>query len=105
MDDELRPGQMRVALKLDPDGDCTFPLAQSVWISNDEHNFYLRFFQIVPPIVTDANEPPVEVRARLAAGISVPAAFVPSLVRALTEAMQKYEQVTGHSLAGSGGAV
>jgi len=101
MDDELRPGQVRVALKLDPDGDCAFPLAQSVWITNDEHNLYLRFFQIVPPIVSDANEPPTEVRARLAAGVSVPAALMPGLVRALTEAMRKYVELTGHSLTGS----
>lgn len=104
MDDELRPGAVRVALKLDPDGDCDFPLAQSVWITHDEHNFYLRFFQIVPPIVTDAGVPPAEVRARLVAGLSVPAALLPNLVRALTQGMQNFEQLTGNCLTTAEGA-
>jgi hypothetical protein len=104
MEDELRPGQVRVALKLDPDSDCAFPLAQSLWINNDEQHFYLRFFQVVPPIVTDANEPPAEVRARLVAGVCVPAAILPNLVRALTDSLHKFEQLAGNSPAEPDGA-
>ena len=94
--EQIEKMQIPIVLELDKEG--TFPLSQHVWVTFDEHHLYVRFYQIVAPVILDGT-PPVSVPAKLVATVSWPAEGIPSLVRVFQETGHKYEEATGRPLA------
>ena len=87
---------IRVRLEFQPDEDVRFPLAQNVWINHDEGHFYLRFYQVVPPLAREGL--PDSIKAKLVATVAIPATAMPSLIRALTSNAHNYESLSGRQL-------
>jgi hypothetical protein len=96
MTDKLVDGTYKVPIEPEPDDNARFALAQNVWINHDANHFYLRFYQIVPPV--PSGTVPESVKGRLIATVAVPAAILPALVRALTDNGHHWEESTGNSL-------
>jgi hypothetical protein len=96
MVEEPVDGTLKVRIEPESDDDAHFALAQNVWINHDANHFYLRFYQIVPPLPSATL--PESVKGRLMATVAVPAAILPDLIQALTDNAHNWEKSTGKSL-------
>ncbi len=87
---------------LEPSENHAFPLARHMWINFDQEHFYVRFYQVVPPLVVDDQSIPTSIRAKLISAMAVPAAAFPAFAKAMQESIEKYESATGISLRKAG---
>jgi hypothetical protein len=71
-----------VRLDWESDDDFRFPLGTNLLINFDNEHFYIRFYQATPPAIL-SGELPDTVKAKLVAGIAIPA----SRMRGITEAL------------------
>ncbi len=102
MPEQSSADQIQVPIQFDPDEDALFALAHNLWISHDADHFYLRFYQVVPPMIADKDHMPSAIRGKLLASVALPASVMPSVIRALTENARRYEASMGVNLVWDG---
>ena len=98
MTEERQEKAVTLLITRESDESVQFPLAQNMWINHDANHFYIRFFQVVPPLVRKDGDIPESVKAKLVTTLAIPAARMPSIIRALTDNARNYERTTGVSL-------
>jgi hypothetical protein len=85
------PSQKIVKLEWEPDDDFQFPLGTNLLVNFDTEHFYIRFYQATPPAVLNG-ELPDSVKAKLVAGVAIPASRMRGIVEALGENYQRYTE-------------
>lgn len=75
---------MKARLEFESDTEFTFPLATNMVVNFDSEHFYIRFYQASPPTIFGDNMPE-SVKAKLIAGIAVPASRIDGIIKALQE--------------------
>lgn len=83
------PSHKIVKLEWESDQDFQFPLGTNLLVNFDNEHFYIRFYQAVPPAVLDG-ELPNSIKAKLVAGIAIPATRMRGITEALSENYQRY---------------
>jgi hypothetical protein len=76
-----------------PDNTIEFGLATQMIVNFDDDLFYVRFYRVTPPIVTDTL--PDSVTAEAVAGIVIPASKMPGVIEAMAENYAKYRSRIG----------
>ncbi len=83
----------------DDDPNLPFLVAAHMTINHDESHFYIRFYQIAPPVLHDKSQgPPESINATQVANLAIPATRITSIVKALTTNAKKFEERTGIKL-------
>ncbi len=74
-------------------------LAGHMVVNFDQDNFFIRFYQTVPPTPAGLEDVrPAAVVAKLVAQVAIPAGRMPGIIHALTDNARKYETRTGIEL-------
>lgn len=87
-----------VSVQWEPDDNFDFPLASQAWLNFDSEHFYIRFYQIVPPLVRDTNTLPKAINAKLVSGVTIPASRMESFIHAMQDAHEKYLNATNRKI-------
>ena len=83
---------IKLEIDLESDEDYHFALTQQLVVNFDETHFYVRFYQLVPPVVMDLDKLD-KVRARLVSGIAVPIEHFPNFIEALSRNLERYQEL------------
>lgn len=78
-----------VKLVWESDEDFRFPLGTNLLVNFDNEHFYIRFYQATPPAILDGDLPDT-VKAKLVAGVAIPATRMRGITEALSENYQRY---------------
>jgi hypothetical protein len=97
-DQDDQSQELEVPIEWESDEGFHFPLATNLIVNFDSDNFYIRFYQTPPPLVTSEQNLPIAVRAQRVAGVTIPASRMPGFIRALIDNARKYEQRSGEEL-------
>lgn len=93
---------VHLPILLEPSENHAFPLTRHLWINFDEEHFYLRFYQVVPPLVVDEQPIPTSIKGKLISAMAIPASAFPAFAKVMQESIDKYEIATGRSLRKAG---
>lgn len=83
------PQEKVVRLDFEPDETIEFSLASNLLINFDSEHFYIRFFQVTPPPILGGDMPD-SVKAKLVAGVAIPASRMAGVLEALTDNYKTY---------------
>lgn len=83
------PPRRLVNIEWEPDDNFRFPLSNNFVINFDDINFYVRFYQVTPPMIF-GDEAPNAVKAKIVSGAAIPASRMPGIIKALQDNYQRY---------------
>lgn len=78
-----------VQIDFEPDEAIEFSFASNMLINFDNENFYIRFFQITPPPILGSDMPD-SIKAKLVAGVVIPASRMAGVLEALADNYKTY---------------
>ena len=93
---------VHLPILLEPSENHAFPLTRHLWINFDHEHFYVRFYQVVPPLVVDEQSIPTSIKGKLISAMAIPASAFPAFAKVMQESINKYESATGISLRKAG---
>jgi hypothetical protein len=85
------PSGKVVKLVWESDEDFQFVLGTNLLVNFDDEHFYIRFYQATPPAVLDG-EIPNTVKAKLVAGVAIPATRMRGIAEGLLQNYQMYTE-------------
>jgi len=91
MSEEEKP----ILIRIDwgADDSFHFSLSNHVVVNHDTDNFYIRFYQITPPVRTDKSLPvPESIKAKLVSGAAIPLSQMNTFINALRENLEVYQR-------------
>ncbi len=74
-----------------------FPLSTHMIVNFDADNFYLRFYQIAPPVFAESRENKT-IKAKVVSSVAIPHSQMGPLLRALIDNTASHQEVTGHEI-------
>ena len=90
----MSEGSQVLKIEWESDEELHFPLTAHLVVNFDDEHFYVRFYQVSPPLGLNETRTDV-VKAKLVAGVAIPASKMSAVIEALAENHAKYRMRLG----------